>query len=208
MAVERGLRFTICGTRPAVLPYTVYLAPIHLLALYPLLSPMPHPAIDYPAFGPEIRCPHCHRTIPALFLTDTYLCPRHGAFEISPKGELIHVPSGCCWHQWEGIWYRQYIHIDDLRFEIGEALDQLSRQGRRATQITIAQRYQTLFEGDSRPRPPSIKRLYPLRHKLFGIPLLFSPTPQVDPRWTSVNFEFTTVADTAAQLSYPRFRTR
>ena len=169
---------------------------------------MPHPAIDYPAFGPEIQCPHCHRTIPALFLTDTYLCPRHGAFEVSTTGELVHGLSGRCWHRWKGRWYRQHIHVDGLRFEIGEALDQLHRQGRRATQITIAQRYQTLFEGGLGRESPSLKRLYPLGHKLFGIPLLFSPMPQVAPRWTSVNFELTTVADSAAQLSYPRFKTR
>ena len=169
---------------------------------------MSHPAIDYPAFGPEIQCPHCHRTIPALFLTDTYLCPRHGAFQVSPTGELIHVPSGRCWHQWEGTWYRQHIHVDGLRFEIGEALDQLHRQGRRATQITIALRYQGLFEGGPGRELSVPKRLYPLGQKLFGIPLVFSPAPKVAPRWTSVNFEFTTVADTTAQLSYPGFRIR
>ncbi len=32
---------------------------------------------------------------------DTYLCPRHGAFQVSSTGELIHVPSDRCWHQWE-----------------------------------------------------------------------------------------------------------
>jgi uncharacterized protein (TIGR02652 family) len=169
---------------------------------------MLHPAIDCPAFGPEIQCPHCHRIISALFLTDTYLCPRHGAFEVSTTGELVHVLSGRCWHQWKGTWYRQHIHIDGLRFEIGEALDQLHRQGRRATQITIAQRYQVLFEGGPDRALTAPKRLYPLGQKLFSIPLVFSPTSQVDPQWTSVNFEFITIADTTAQLSYPRFRTR
>ncbi len=42
-------------------------------------------ALQYPMFGPEIQCPHCRQTIPALTLTDTYLCPRHGAFEADPK---------------------------------------------------------------------------------------------------------------------------
>ena len=156
---------------------------------------MPHPAIDYPAFGPEIQCPHCHRTVSALFLTDTYLCPRHGAFEVSPVGELVHIPSGRCWHHWEGHWYRQHLHLDGLRFEIGEALDQLHRQGHQATQITIAQRYRPLLERYSGECLP-VKRLDPLGQKLFGIPIAFSPVPQVEPRWVSVNFEFNTVADT------------
>ncbi|WP_431633294.1 DUF2396 family protein [Alkalinema pantanalense] len=39
----------------------------------------------YPLFGSEIDCPQCHRTIPALFLTDTYICPQHGAFEANPN---------------------------------------------------------------------------------------------------------------------------
>ena len=30
-------------------------------------------AFQYPIFGPEIQCPHCRQTIPALTLTDTYL---------------------------------------------------------------------------------------------------------------------------------------
>lgn len=169
---------------------------------------MSYPAIDYPAFGSEIQCPHCNTTIPALFLTDAYLCPRHGAFEVSTTGELIHVTSGRCWHRWEGAWYRQHIHVDGLRFEIGEALDQLHRQGRRATQITMAHRYRVLFKGYPDREFSSAMRLYPFGQKLFGIPLLFSPAPQVGSRWTSVNFEFTTVADTTARLSYPRFRTR
>ncbi|MDE5076046.1 MAG: DUF2396 family protein, partial [Trichodesmium sp. St5_bin2_1] len=37
------------------------------------------PSLNYPIFGPEIQCPHCRQTILALTLTDTYLCPRHGA---------------------------------------------------------------------------------------------------------------------------------
>lgn len=169
---------------------------------------MLQPTLHYPAFGPEIRCPHCHRTIPALFLTDTYLCPRHGAFEVSATGELIHGLSGRCWHQWNDIWYRQHIHVDGLRFEIGEALDQLSRQGRRAVQITIAQRYQALFEGSLDRESLSPKRLYPLGRRLFGLPLGFSPTPQVAPRWAVVNFELTTVASMTDPPTYSRFRTR
>ena len=33
-----------------------------------------------PAFGETIRCPCCDRSIPALVLTNAYLCPRHGLF--------------------------------------------------------------------------------------------------------------------------------
>ncbi|TVP66914.1 MAG: TIGR02652 family protein [Leptolyngbya sp. LCM1.Bin17] len=84
---------------------------------------MSHPAIDYPAFGPEIQCPHCHRTISALFLTDTYLCPRHGAFEVSTTGELVHGSSGRCWHHWEDHWYRQHIHLEGLRQDLGWSPD-------------------------------------------------------------------------------------
>ncbi|MDE5112160.1 MAG: DUF2396 family protein, partial [Trichodesmium sp. St7_bin2_1] len=52
------------------------------------------PSLNYPIFGPEIQCPHCRQTILALTLTDTYLCPRHGAFEADPNtGELLHLHS-------------------------------------------------------------------------------------------------------------------
>ncbi|NJR48411.1 MAG: TIGR02652 family protein [Leptolyngbyaceae cyanobacterium CSU_1_3] len=96
---------------------------------------------DYPIFGSEIHCPQCHRTIPALFLTDTYICPQHGAFEANPTThELIHVQSERSWRQWENQWHRQHLHPDGLRFEIAEALDRLYREGYRATQIIIAHR--------------------------------------------------------------------
>ncbi|MGK7914214.1 MAG: TIGR02652 family protein, partial [Prochloraceae cyanobacterium] len=85
---------------------------------------MMNPGLQYPIFGPEIYCPHCRQIIPALTLTDTYLCPRHGAFEADPKtGELIHLQSGRHWRRWEGEWYRQHTHPDGIRFEIHEALD-------------------------------------------------------------------------------------
>ncbi len=39
-----------------------------------------------------MQCPYCRQTIPALTLTDTYLCHRHGAFEADPKtGDLVHL---------------------------------------------------------------------------------------------------------------------
>ncbi|ASC73169.1 hypothetical protein XM38_041310 [Halomicronema hongdechloris C2206] len=92
--------------------------------------PMVNPALQYPIFGPEIQCPHCRQEIPALTLTDTYLCPRHGAFEANPDNkELVHLQSGRHWRQWEGEWYRQHTHPDGIRFEIHEALDRLYTQG-------------------------------------------------------------------------------
>ncbi|MBE9020626.1 TIGR02652 family protein, partial [Chroococcidiopsidales cyanobacterium LEGE 13417] len=70
---------------------------------------MINPGLQYPIFGPEIPCPHCRQPIPALTLTDTYLCPRHGAFEADPKtGELIHLQSGRHWRRWNNEWYRQH----------------------------------------------------------------------------------------------------
>ncbi|QDZ41335.1 TIGR02652 family protein [Euhalothece natronophila Z-M001] len=103
------------------------------------------PALHYPIFGAEIQCPHCRQTIPALTLTDTYLCPRHGAFEADPKTEeLVHLQSGRCWRMWEGEWYRQHTHPDGIRFEIHEALDRLYTEGYRATRVIIARRYKDL----------------------------------------------------------------
>jgi uncharacterized protein (TIGR02652 family) len=103
-------------------------------------------ALQYPIFGPEIHCPHCRQKIQALTLTDTYLCPRHGAFEADPKTkDLVHLQSGRHWRRWEGQWYRQHTHPDGIRFEIHEALDRLHTQGYRATRVIIAQRYQDLI---------------------------------------------------------------
>jgi uncharacterized protein (TIGR02652 family) len=104
------------------------------------------PGYQYPIFGPEIQCPHCRQIIPALTLTDTYLCARHGAFEADPKtGELVHLQSGRHWRRWENEWYRQHTHPDGIRFEIHEALDRLYTQGYRATKVIIARRYQELM---------------------------------------------------------------
>ncbi len=73
-----------------------------------------NPGLQYPIFGPEIDCPLCRQPIPALTLTDTYLCSRHGAFEANPETEeLIHLPSGRRWRRWEDTWYRQHTHPDE-----------------------------------------------------------------------------------------------
>ena len=36
----------------------------------------------FPPLGETIHCPCCDRPIPALLLTNAYLCPRHGLFSI------------------------------------------------------------------------------------------------------------------------------
>lgn len=96
-------------------------------------------AFSYPIFGPSIQCPHCRQTIAALTLTDTYLCPRHGAFEAdAEQEELVHLQSGRRWRFWEGRWFRQHTHADGIRFEIHEELDRLRMQGMRATQVIVA----------------------------------------------------------------------
>lgn len=162
---------------------------------------------DYPIFGSEIHCPQCHRTIPALFLTDTYICPQHGAFEANPHTqELIHVQSGRSWRQWENQWHRQHLHPDGLRFEIAEALDLLYRKGYRATQIIIAQRYQE-------PLPPSLTNhsewfqpFYFVQYQLYGVPVGFSPDSFAEPRWQIINFEFETEPGEPKNYTYPFLR--
>jgi uncharacterized protein (TIGR02652 family) len=81
---------------------------------------------QYPIFGSEIKCPHCRQIIPALILTDTYLCPRHGAFEVQPNcRDLVHLQSDRQWRLWDDEWYRQHTHPDGIRFEIHESIDHL-----------------------------------------------------------------------------------
>ena len=74
-----------------------------------------------PPLGETIRCPCCDRLSPALVLTNAYLCPRHGLFEVgaeengskksgskksgskksgSKKNEVIHLDSGRKWRFW------------------------------------------------------------------------------------------------------------
>lgn len=149
------------------------------------------PGYQYPIFGPEIQCPHCRQTIPALTLTDTYLCPRHGAFEADPKtGELVHLQSSRHWRRWESEWYRQHTHPDGIRFEIHEALDRLYTQGYRATKVIIARRYQELMSAYLDRNTPWRDRQeketsYP---KLYGLPVEFSPDSEDFPCWEVINF--------------------
>ncbi|MDX1977792.1 MAG: TIGR02652 family protein [Pseudanabaenaceae cyanobacterium bins.68] len=119
----------------------------------------------YPDFGSEIPCPQCHRPIPALILTDAYLCDRHGLFELTPANHhLVHLQSGRIWQRYQNQWYRQHTHPDGLILEIGQGLDLAYCQGWQVIQIAIAARYQDL--------------LYPYlddQGQLFGLRLEFNP---------------------------------
>jgi uncharacterized protein (TIGR02652 family) len=168
-------------------------------------------SFSYPIFGPEIRCPHCHQTIPALTLTDSYLCHRHGAFEANPDSkELVHLQSGRCWRQWNGAWFRQHTHADGIRFEIHEELDRLHAQGMRATSVVIAERYSKLLQSYLEHASPRRQRQGQWR--LYGLPVSFSPDPESLPsespdgnsRWSVINFEL--VKEAGPPLRYPYFR--
>lgn len=145
--------------------------------------------LQYPIFGPEIKCPHCHQTIPALTLTDSYLCNRHGAFEANPKnGELVHLQSGRHWRLWEDKWFRQHTHPDGIRFEIHEALDQLYTQGYRATKVIIASRYKDLVSAYLERNTPWRENSDSQAPQLYGLPVKFSPDGQEEPCWDVINF--------------------
>jgi uncharacterized protein (TIGR02652 family) len=165
------------------------------------------PGYQYPIFGPEIQCPHCRQTIPALTLTDTYLCPRHGAFEADPKtGELVHLQSGRHWRRWESEWYRQHTHPDGIRFEIHEALDRLYTQGYRATKVIIARRYQELMGAYLERNTPWRDRQEKetVHPKLYGLPVEFSPDSEESPCWDVINFDLD--KEPGVPIRYPYFR--
>jgi uncharacterized protein (TIGR02652 family) len=166
---------------------------------------MNHPGLHYPIFGPEIQCPHCRQTIPALTLTDTYLCPRHGPFESEPKtGELVHLQSGRHWRQWQGEWYRQHTHPDGIRFEIHEALDRLYTQGYRATRVVIAQRYRDLISSYLERSSPWRGQADTQRMRLYGLPVEFSPDAETDPCWDVINFDLDKEPGTPTRPPYFR----
>ncbi|MEB3224745.1 MAG: TIGR02652 family protein [Synechococcus sp.] len=170
-------------------------------------------SLHYPIFGAEIPCPHCRQMIPALTLTDSYLCDRHGAFEADPDTEiLVHLQSSRQWKRWENQWYRQHTHPDGIRFEIHEALDRLYTRGLRATKITIAQRYQALmrrtlefktFPGDSLTDPDSSPPALP---RLYGLPVVFHEGGDRHSRWQIVNFELETEPGTPRHYPYHYLR--
>ena len=144
---------------------------------------------QYPIYGPEIQCPHCRQTIPALLLTDSYLCSRHGAFEANPENqELVHVQSGRHWRRWQEKWYRQHTHPDGIRFEIHEELDRLYTEGYRATKVIIAARYQQLMTPYLEHGAPWQSKTQEKVPKLYGLPVAFSETASVEPQWEVINF--------------------
>lgn len=165
---------------------------------------MVNPLLHYPIFGAEIPCPHCRQMIPALTLTDTYLCPRHGAFEADPKTEdLVHLQSSRHWRRWNDDWYRQHTHPDGIRFEIHEALDRLYTQGFRATKVIIASRYKELVSS-------YLERSTPWREqtdskpRLYGLPVEFSPESPEDTCWEVINFALE--KEQGVPVRYPYFR--
>jgi uncharacterized protein (TIGR02652 family) len=167
---------------------------------------MINPGLQYPIFGPEVQCPHCRQTIPALTLTDTYLCTRHGAFEADPKtGELNHLQSGRHWRRWNNEWYRQHTHPDGIRFEIHEALDKLYTQGYRATKVIIAQRYLDLMSGYlERNTSWRSDQQEVTTARLYGLPVEFSPDATEQPCWEVINFDLE--KEIGVPIRYPYFR--
>ena len=166
---------------------------------------MTNPNLQYPIFGSEITCPHCRQTIPALTLTDSYLCSRHGAFEANPETKvLVHLQSGRQWRRWEDQWYRQHTHPDGIRFEIHEALDRLYTEGYRATKVIIAFRYYNLIsaflEKGNSWQADQEHQLY----KLYGLPVEFSPQSSEEPCWDVINFILE--KEKGSPTRYPYFR--
>ncbi|RMF26054.1 MAG: TIGR02652 family protein [Cyanobacteria bacterium J083] len=165
-----------------------------------------NPGLQYPIFGSEIDCPHCRQKIAALTLTDSYLCPRHGAFEANPETEeLTHLQSGRCWRKWENKWYRQHTHPDGIRFEIHEALDKLYTEGFRATKVIIASRYRDLISGYlERHTPWPRSGSNDKQPKLYGLPVVFSSEQESESRWQIINFHLE--KEPGVPIRYPYFR--
>ncbi len=175
------------------------------ISIFATQSSMLNLSLQYPVFGPEIQCPHCRQLIPALTLTDSYLCTRHGAFEAdSSTKDLVHLQSGRHWRHWQGEWYRQHTHPDGIRFEIHEALDRLYSQGFRATKVIIAHRYKTLMSEYLERNLPwqNSGSSSPLR--LYGLPVEFSSPPAEEPCWEVINFNLEKEAGVPKR--YPYFR--
>ncbi|NJL83098.1 MAG: TIGR02652 family protein [Chloroflexaceae bacterium] len=161
--------------------------------------------LQYPIFGPEIPCPHCRQQIPALTLTDTYLCPRHGAFEANPEtGELIHLQSGRHWRRWGEQWYRQHTHPDGIRFEIHEALDKLYTQGYRATKVIIAKRYKDLVSAYLERSTPWRGNGDAQNPRLYGLPVEFSSDSPDQSYWEVINFDLE--KEPGVPVRYPYYR--
>ena len=150
-----------------------------------------------PPLGETIHCPCCDCPIPALVLTDAYLCPRHGLFEVgskkngSKKNEVIHLDSGRCWQSWQGHWYLQHQHVESLRGELFAALAHLHQQGFHATGIIMAQRYRELVTPYLESGSDWFHQIYFDKLRLYGLPVIFQPETQADSRWQIISFELT-----------------
>ncbi|MEM9265370.1 MAG: TIGR02652 family protein [Cyanobacteria bacterium P01_F01_bin.13] len=157
-----------------------------------------------PALGETIRCPCCDRTIPALVLTDAYLCPRHGLFEVDlAENIIIHLDSGRQWRSWQGQWYCQHQQIESLRTEIFAALGHLHHQGFHATGITLAQRYRELVTPYLESGSDCFRRIYYGKLRLYGLPVTFQPDTQAS-RWHVISFELTKAPGAPKTYAYLR----
>ncbi|MEM9004932.1 MAG: TIGR02652 family protein [Cyanobacteria bacterium P01_F01_bin.86] len=180
------------------------------------LLPSPWPSL-WPVLGETICCPCCDCPIPALVLTNAYLCPRHGLFEASSKeneseeneseeNEVIHLDSGRRWRSWQGHWYRQHEQIESLRTELFAALDHLHHQGFHATGITLAQRYRELATPHLESGSDWFRQIYYGKLRLYGLPVTFQPATlpgtQADVRWQVISFELTKVPGSPKNYTY------
>ncbi|MEO1396277.1 MAG: TIGR02652 family protein [Cyanobacteria bacterium J06634_5] len=161
----------------------------------------------WPALGETIRCPCCDRPIPALILTNAYLCPHHGLFEVgSEENEVVHLDSGRRWRSWQGHWYLQHQQIESLRAELFAALDHLHHQGFHATEITLAQRYRELATPYLESGSDWFRQIYYGKLRLYGLPVTFQhetlPGTQADSRWQVISFELTKVPGSPKAYNY------
>ena len=156
-----------------------------------------------PPLGETIRCPCCDRPIPALVLTNAYLCPRHGLFEVGSKeNEVIHRDSGRCWQSWQGHWYRQHQQIESLQAELFAVLDHLHHQGFHATGMTLAQRYLELVTPYLESGSNWFHQIYCGKLRLYGLPVTFQPETEADSRWQIISFELTKVPGSPKTYTY------
>jgi len=114
----------------------------------------------------------------------------------------VHVQSGRHWQRWEDRWYRQHTHPDGIRFEIHEELDRLYTQGFRATQVVIAERYETLMMPYLEHGAPWQSKRGEKVPKLYGLPVVFSEPSSVDSRWAIINFDLEKEPGVPTQYRY------
>ncbi|MEO1592660.1 MAG: TIGR02652 family protein [Cyanobacteria bacterium J06632_22] len=156
-----------------------------------------------PPLGETIRCPCCGRLIPALVLTNAYLCPRHGLFEVGfAENSIIHLDSERHWQFWQGQWYRQHQQIESLRSEIFAALDHLHHQGFHATGITLAERYRELVAPYLKSGSDWFLQIYCGKPRLCGLSVTFQPEAQKDSRWQVISFELIKLPGSPKNYTY------